>query len=587
MFDPRIYRAAFLPAVVAFVVMMFSLEPVPPALDTPVSTPTFDGVEAARIARAIDQLAPEPTPGSDADRAIAELVAERFSEIQGGQVSTQDFEATFEGEEVELRNVLLNLPGNGEGTLLIVAGRDAPDRAVAPSRAAATASLIAIAENLGGSRRERTIIFASTGGTANGFAGAEELVGELPDREAVEAAVVIAQPGLADPVSPFVIDSGLRPDSASAELVETARMITARQLGEPDSQPGPWSSLSRLAYPIGLGEQAVLRDGGLEAIAISGGGERSRVASAEEAISPETLGASGTALLTLVLTLDENEPAAAGPGNYIRLGDNLIPGWTVALLALALIAPALLAAGDTWLREQRVDWRARRTILWAIERALLPLAGMIAIYALALSGLLPDPASPYDPARFPPDSAALITAGLLLAALGIAGFLIRPMRTLLDSEPHTLAAAAGLVCGFALVGLWLRDPYLALLLIPAGHLWMLPARAAGPPRPGVIALLALVTLLPALAAFATVGEILELGIETPWHLLLLIGGGGIGLIDCLLWCLLLGGLTACVSAAGATPRLAADQGAAETVRGAGTHAGPGSLGSVPSSLPRL
>ena len=118
----------------------------------------------------------------------------------------------------------------------------------------------------------------------------------------------------------------------------------------------------------------------------------------------------------------------------------------LSLLAIALIVPPLLAAADTWLREQRADWRTRRTLFWALERALVPFAALLLAYLLGLIGLVPDPRFPYDPARFPPGAAAPVAFVVLAAAAVLAALLIRPMRTPLDSEPHTLAAAAGLVC---------------------------------------------------------------------------------------------------------------------------------------------
>ena len=51
MFDPRIYRAALLPAVAAFVLMMFSLERIPPALEQPVASPEFDAAIVGVIER--------------------------------------------------------------------------------------------------------------------------------------------------------------------------------------------------------------------------------------------------------------------------------------------------------------------------------------------------------------------------------------------------------------------------------------------------------------------------------------------------------------------------------------------------------
>ena len=66
MLDPRIYRAAFLPTIAAVVLLMFSLEPAPAPLEGPVSTPTFEGRETARVARSIATTTPDRTPGSRA-----------------------------------------------------------------------------------------------------------------------------------------------------------------------------------------------------------------------------------------------------------------------------------------------------------------------------------------------------------------------------------------------------------------------------------------------------------------------------------------------------------------------------------------
>lgn len=586
MFDPRIYRAALIPAVAAFVLLMFSLEPVPSPLPPPISAPTFEGADAARDARAIVELAPQREPGSDGDLAVADLVRERFSAIEGGEVSTQDFTSSFEDREVDLQNVLLTLPGSSERSLLIVAQRDSAEGPGAASSAAATATLLSIAETLAGSRHERTLILASTDGGSDGAAGIDELAGALPALEDVDAALVISQPGAAVREPPYVISSGTGPDSASAQLVQTARAIASGELGDRDEGPGPWVGLSRLAVPIGLGEQAALRRAGIEAVAISPAGERPIPASEDgpEAISTDALGLAGSAVLDLVLTLDEAErPPADGPDDYIRLGDKLIPGWTMALLALALLAPALLAAADTWLREQRFDWRARRSLPWAAERALIPGAALLLAYGLGIVGLVPAPRFPYDPSRFPAGIEAPIAFVALAAAVALSALLVRPTRTPLDAEPHTLAAASGLLLGFALLGLWLLNPYLALLLAPAAHVWLLPARASGPPRAALVALAALLALVPAAAAFATVAAQLDLGASAPWHLLLLVEDGQIGLLTCLLLCALLGGLIAGVAAAsarGVTP-------IGETrLRGSGSHAGPGSLGATRSALPR-
>ncbi|HET6830110.1 MAG TPA: hypothetical protein VFH44_02050, partial [Solirubrobacterales bacterium] len=351
-----------------------------------------------------------------------------------------------------------------------------------------------------------------------------------------------------------------------------------------DPAPGPWVGLSRLAYPAGFGEQVALRDAGIEAIAISAAGER-RIAGGEdgpEAISSSTLTAAGGTLLELIVTLDEaGRPADAGPDDYIRVGDNLVPGWTLALLAAALLLAPLLTAGDTWLREHRNDWRARRTIFWAAERVLIPLAALLVLHLLALVGLIASPPFPYDPALHGPGLTGPVAAAVLAATIALAALLVRPMRTPLDAEPQTLAAAAGLLTGFSVLGIWLVNPYLALLLTPTAHVWLRAARAAGPPRAPTLAIAGLVSLLPALLGFAIFAAELDLGVAAPWHLLLLVADGEIGVLESLLWCGVLGGLIAVVSAAGATVKSPPGTGPRGSIRGAGTHAGPGALGSTP------
>lgn len=585
MFDPRIYRAALLPAVAAFVLMMFSLEPIPNALQQPVSTPEFDGSAAARTARQIVARAPSREPGSEGDRTVAALVRDGFELVEGGEVAVQDFSSTFRGEDVDLQNVVLTIAGDTERTLLITAVRDSAEGLGAASSAAATAELLSLAEALGTQRHERTIVLASTDGGGSGFTGARELVDALPRPDDIEAAIVLSQPGVEIPAPPFVISSGTGPESPSAQLVQTARAIASDKFEQRVSSPGPWDGLSRLAIPAGLGEQAALRGEGIEAIAISGAGERTVAPADDETISSGTLGRAGTVAIDLVLTLDEAEDALdKGPADYVRLGDNLIPGWTIALLALTLLIPPLLAATDTWLREYRSDWRTRRTMPWALERALLPLASLLLAYGLGIVGLIPDPAFPYDPTAFPAGVRAPIAIIALIAAFSLAGLLIRPMRTPLDSEAHTLAAAGGLMCGGALIGIWALNPYLALLLAPAAHVWLLPARAAGPPRAAIVGGFALLSLGGAIAAFVTVATALDLGLSAPWHLLLMIVGGQIGLGTSLLWCLLIGGLIACVSAGAAQRKPLPSESVA--LRGAGSHVGPGALGSLPAAESR-
>src|SRR5688500_20184519 len=78
--EPRIYRAAFVPALVAVVLALFSFEsrprPLPQGLAADV---LFDGAQAADLATRIATDAPDRRAGTRGDRATAELVADAFA----------------------------------------------------------------------------------------------------------------------------------------------------------------------------------------------------------------------------------------------------------------------------------------------------------------------------------------------------------------------------------------------------------------------------------------------------------------------------------------------------------------------------
>src|SRR3954452_16427229 len=137
----RLYRLAFVPALLAVVVAMFSLEGAPDPLEPATPPTSFEGDRAAALARQIANAAPDRSPGSEGDAAIADLVAGRFDEIPSGAVTEQRFGTEIDGEQRTLRNVLLTLPGDADSTILIVAGRDTTAPPGAASSAAATVIL--------------------------------------------------------------------------------------------------------------------------------------------------------------------------------------------------------------------------------------------------------------------------------------------------------------------------------------------------------------------------------------------------------------------------------------------------------------
>ena len=139
MIDFRLYRIAWLPALVAFVVMMFSLDGIPEPPDPQIAPATFDSERARDTVQDILATAPERAAGSDGDAAAAELVLGRFEEVEAGTAATQAFEAEVDGSDEELQNVVLTLAGESDDTVLVIAARDSASGPGACSTAAVAA----------------------------------------------------------------------------------------------------------------------------------------------------------------------------------------------------------------------------------------------------------------------------------------------------------------------------------------------------------------------------------------------------------------------------------------------------------------
>ena len=349
MINHRLYRAAFAPALATVVVLLFSLQGRPAPLPTVVAPAEFDQQAAARLDRQIVDSAPVRTPGSEGDAAIADLVAKRFGSVREGQVAEQQFDHSFDGEDVELRNLILTLPGESARSVVVLAARDSAIGPGAASSAAATATLLELVDKLRTSRHTKTLVFVSTDGGSDGAAGAREFAERYPDRDLIDGAVVLWQPGSATPREPSLLDASAGSQSPSAQLVRTAERALTEQAGREPQLQGLFGELARLALPSGLSEQAVLIDHGIDAIGLSSAGEAPLPPADDQPddLSAGTLGDLGRAALLLVATLDAAaEPPEHGPATYLNLAGNLVPGWALGLLALTLLLPpALTSAG--------------------------------------------------------------------------------------------------------------------------------------------------------------------------------------------------------------------------------------------------
>ena len=383
----RLYRLGFVPAVLAIVVVMFSLDGIPRAVDTSAPTGAFEGERAALQARQIAAAAPDRTPGSEGDDAAADLVAKRFKAIPAGAVSEQPVAADYDGDEVHLRNVILTLPGDSDRTILVIASRDSASGSGAATSAAATGLLIELANALGVTQHERTIVLASTSGSAAGAAGARALTSALPQSGSLEAIVVISQPGVGEPRAPYVISTSTNDRNGPLQLAQTAEQAVDTQTG------------------LAAGRPSALHPARAAGISVrnrrSGAAGRSRARRGCDLLRRRaTRRRRGRAVDADARRVRARRPvdgqrgrpaerrARPRAGDADRAPDNLIPGWALALLALALALPAAAVAVDAGARAVRERLGLRAGLAWAAARSLPFLGALAALYALSLVTLI-------------------------------------------------------------------------------------------------------------------------------------------------------------------------------------------------------
>jgi hypothetical protein len=548
--DFRIYRAGFAPALTSVIVLLFALTAPPGPLPAVVAPAEFDEVAAARTARQIVEAAPDRAPGSEGDAAIADMVERRFAEVDEGEVAEQQFEAEFEGEDVQLRNVILTLPGDSERTVAVLAPRDSVSEPGAVSSAAATATLLQLADEMRTQSHSKSLVFVSTDGSSAGATGAREFARSYTGGEEIDAVIDLWQPGFATPRQPYVLESSTGPQSPSAQLVRTAEAALADQSGRTQAGEGALDELAALALPAGLSDQAVLVENGLRAIGLSSAGQRPLSSGEDqlEDLSASTLDEFGRTALVLLTTVDgAAEPLAHGPATYVPLAGNLVPGWTLALLALALLLPAALASADGIRRSLRAHEGTGWAIGWALSRSMPLIAALVLFYFLGLVGLVARPPFPFDPNQFGVGAGQVIVMVLLAGVVAGGYYAIRAWRVPGALSRQAAVPALGILSTLAVFGAWLANPFLGLLLVPTAHVWLTCAPRRGPLPWPLVAVAAVVSLVPIATAIDHLCSSLALGSSAPWLLLLMVSDGQFGFGTMLALCLILGGFVGAIA----------------------------------------
>jgi hypothetical protein len=555
MIDLRLWRFGLLAVPVAVLIAMFSLEDVPPPLQPALPPDAFDGEAAVELTRELSNSASDPRPGSDADETLGELVKSRFAAIEGATVAEQRFDATYGGEDVELRNLILILPGQSDRQVALIAGRDAVTGSGASTSIASTAAMVEAAAGFSGSTHDKTLVFVSTDGDSIGALGTRRFVRDYSDAELLDGAVVLSQPAAAEPKQPLVIPWSTGPESTASQLAETANETVPKETGTPAGDEGPLDDLFRLAIPAALGSQGPMIESGLDAVRISSSGELPPAGDDDTAanVSSESLENFGRAALSLMLALDATDQEIEhGPNAYIGLAGNLLPGWTIAVVALSLLLPVAVTAGAGLAASARSPAEAARGLLWTFVRVLPFLAALAVILLSDLVGLIPSPEFPFDPAVEKLGTGGTISVVLALLAYGTFAFFLRPLAPPPPQAAATAGSAALILGVVATAGVLLLNPYLALPVALGLQLWLLAAARVFPGRLPAAGLV-LAGLIPVLAVVIDLAGRFDAGLGVWRDLLLMLTGGQIGGTMVLLGCVLAGVGVSLVAAAGPGP----------------------------------
>ena len=595
------------PIVLAVMVLAFSLQDQPGALSTNIVPDAFNGAHAYAVLGSLAKGYPHRTPGSDVDGRLAQNVASQLKSY-GFSTSTDIFQGATPDGARTMENVIGIRAGGGGGSIVLVAHRDAAGSQSMASLSG-TAVMLELARVLAGQTLARTLVVVSTTGS-DGAVGAQRLAARLPGP--VDAVLVLgdlAGTGARQPlISPWSDAQTVAPPT----LRNTVSSALAAQTSLSGVDSGLGGQVAHLAFPMSATEQAPFDTRGVPAVQLSLSGGRDP--SASEPVSASRIAGLGRSALEAVSALEAG-PAVPAPSTYLLWNGKVIPAWAVRLLVLVLILPVLAVTVDGMARARRRGHSISRWIVW-VGAAALPfiLAAALVVIARATGWVGPASSVPANPGTWPLGAGgiallvmmgALVVAGLVwlrplvIGSVGLRGRLALPSPAANGDRPsgprrerdegagQGAGAAAGVLVVMCLVSLaiWASNPFAALLLVPALHLWLwVLTPDIRLPIP-VTVLLVILGLAPVALLATYLAISFGLGpVGLTWTGVLMLAGGGLSLWGAIEWSLLAGCAISVVVIA-----VRARAGATElpvTVRGPVSYAGPGSLGGTESALRR-
>jgi len=393
--DVRVYRAAFVPAVLAMFVVAFSLQGRPSPLRTRSVADAFDPARAYGGERVRDSLLqlgaafPERRPGAAGDAALADRVADVFRAAGLGVTRTREQGRTVDGE-TELETVVGIRPGLSSRRIVVLAHRDS---LASPGLAelSGTAALLELARifrtrapsaerdadepgtpQLIGRDLRKTLVLVSTSGGSGGGAGARAWA-RRQDAAAIDGVLLLGDLASAEWHKPWVVPWSNGEQQPPLGWQRTVEVAARQEVGADPGGARASAQWSRRALPLAITEQGEVNRAGLPAVLLQVSGERGPARGA--AVSPARFTQLGRSALRSVIALDEAGPRGSGgdeaapfegESHGIVTLRNVLPDWSVRLMVLCLLLPALLAALDSFFRARRRRLRTGAWFAWTL-----------------------------------------------------------------------------------------------------------------------------------------------------------------------------------------------------------------------------
>jgi hypothetical protein len=590
MLDPRLYRVAFVPVLLALLVAAFSLQDRPRPIGTTQSPEGFDEIRAAQTLTDLARRFPDRRPGGAADTRLAGEIAAQLRRSVPGTVEEHHFEGeTIDGKR-DLVDVVATRPGVPGPGIVVVAHRDAAGTG-AQAELSATAALLELARVAADGRLRRTITFISTSGGSGGFAGAREEARRLGDR--ADAVIVLGGLGGARGRRPFVVSMSNGRGQAPVQLQRTVQAAVRAEVGSDAGAPRALTQWLRMAVPVTVSEQGPFLRAGQPAVLLSASGERPPAA--DEPVLDSRLRRFGRAGLRVLYALDNFRDLAEPPRDDLVIRGKVLPGWAVRLLVGSLLLPPLLMGIDALARLRRRHEPLWAWGVWTLASGVPFLLACLFAVLLAAVGLISAaPGAPIPAVGIELGGGPVVAFVAILLVFALGWLVARPALLHAsgaarvrkrDPDAPGATVAVGLTTVVVAAALWVGNPYAAALVVPAAHLWFW---ALTPdlrlPRPASLALV-LLALLPLVVVALVDGR--AFGLDLPhgvWFWTLLVAGGHVPIGSWVLWSLVWGCAVAAALVAIRRRRPQDDEPEEITVRGPATYAGPGSLGGTGSAL---